>query len=64
MIEENQKTKEYEGRIYLSQWVNLLFDQKIGLGKVLDTLSQDYEIKKIDELDGSATIILTPKKNG
>ena len=64
MTEGNQKIREYEGRVYLSQWINLLFDQKIGLGKVLDTLSKDYEIKKIDELDGSATIILTPKKNG
>jgi len=58
-IIENDKDE-----VYFTKIIKLVYDQKIGFGKVLETLSKDYDYTLTRKENGSIILILTPKNNG
>jgi hypothetical protein len=64
MPENNQKIENDKDEVYFTKIVKLVYDQKIGFGKVLDTLSKDFNYTLTKKEDGSIILILTPKNNG
>ena len=63
MVEEKTEELNSENDVFFEQKITLLYPQRAGIGKVIDLLKTEYEVKVIKETDKSITVILFPKKN-
>jgi len=64
MVEKKIETVNNENNVFFEQKITLLYPQRAGIGKVIDLLETEFDVKTIKENDNSITIILFPKKNG
>ncbi len=51
---------EIENKVYFGKVIKFIIDQKIGEGKMLDTLREKYEVKKF--VGNGETIVLVESK--
>ena len=64
MVEEKIEKSQNENNIFFKQKITLLYPQRTGIGKVIDLLKAEFDVKTIKETDEIITVILFPKNNG